>query len=68
MFLASIPQSVGLLTPLTSVVSPLVGDFGPRACAGYPVGGAGTCPLVVGAGFCPSGGQVCVKECLELAV
>ena len=42
---------------LASGVCLLVGEGGLEACAGFPVGGASTCPLVSGAVSWPSGGQ-----------
>ena len=33
---------------LASVFCPLMGEAGPEACAGFPVGGASACPLVGG--------------------
>ena len=39
----------------------LVGEVGPRAYAGFLVGGTDACPLMGGAGTCPSGEQGRVK-------
>ena len=36
---------------------PFVGEDDPGACAVFPVGGIGACPLLGGAGYCPSGGK-----------
>ena len=45
----------------TAGVCSLVGEVGPGACAGFLVGWTGACPLVGGAGSCPSGEQGHVK-------
>ena len=34
---------------------PFVGEDDSGACAGFPVGGTGACPLLGEAGYCPSG-------------
>ena len=36
---------------------PFVGEDDSGACAGFPVGGTGACPLLGEAGYCPSGGN-----------
>ena len=55
-----------IIVPLASGVCPLVGEVGPGACAGFLLGETGACPLVGGAGSCPSDGQghVHVKGCV----
>lgn len=52
-----------LIAPLPSGVCPLVGEVGPGPCAGFLMRRTAACPLVVGAGSCPSGGQGHVKGC-----
>ena len=54
-----------IIAPLAASVCSLVGEAGPGACAGFLVGGTGVCPLVDGAGPCPSGGQGYIKGCVQ---
>ena len=49
---------------LASGVCPLVGEVAPGAYTGFLVGGTDACPLVDGAGSCPSNGRGCVKWCV----
>ena len=48
----------------SSGVFTLAGEADLEACAGFLVGGTGACPLMCGAGSCPSGGQSYVKGCV----
>ena len=40
-----------------------MGKVGLLACAGFPVGGTGACPVVTGAASCSAGGQGPVQWC-----
>ena len=53
----------GQVAPV-STVCPLVGEYNRGVCVGFLLGGPDACPLVDGTGFCPFGGQDCVKVCV----
>ena len=53
-----------ILVPIAFGVCPLMVEVGQGTYAGLLVGGTDVCPLVGGAGSCPSDVQGCVKQCV----